>query len=234
MSDALDSLVDEVVEAAPPVSPIATREIEAEGAEETATATDGQTPPPVAPPEGLQQNTSTSRVVNVPVASSPFGVSNGEQFDPEIHDVDADGKPFLNRDGKFARKRGRKKGSHNGGAGHVNTTVLDADNVRLQKAATSARAVVQSLFVMGALIGGEEWQPIVDPATNRDEPAMLTQAYTEWFLTMENIEVPPWLGVAIVTAAYVIPRMALPKTASRISAIWGWLSGWFSSAKQGD
>lgn len=55
--------------------------------------------------------------------------SNGDVFDPEIHAVNEDGAPRFNKDGSYAKKRGRKKGS------------ASSDNVRSMPRKSQKKAV---------------------------------------------------------------------------------------------
>lgn len=228
MGSAIDQIVDEVISEKPPVSSFVEQmeDTALEGEPTTETAS-----------EGTPQSARQTSTVEIPASSPMFGTQDTpEIFNPEIHVTDAAGMPVKTKAGKYRRKPGRKQGSENEGGGTVRTTatVVDADNMRLQKAVAAANAVVGSLFMLGQVLGGDEFRPIVDPQTGRNEPLMMTQAWTEYFMTCENIAVPPWCGVLIATGAYFIPRFTMPVTRSRLGQMWDWISGFWTGEKSAE
>lgn len=213
--DVLDLLAKETTDEQPSVSPIADREENAGGDSESN------------PAQGNGQHSNAS--INLPETPSIVGSQNQpEIFNPDIHAVDADGLPLKNKNGKYSKKRGRKSGQTQ----QVTASIMDTDNAKLQKAHAAAVAVVQSLFILGSVIGGEEFRPIVDNEKGINEPLMLTQAWTEFFVTSDIESIPTWLGAAIATTAFFATRFTMPVTQSRLSSFWDWITSKFSREKK--
>lgn len=145
----------------------------------------------------------------------------GTLFDSNLHATDENGKPKKKADGTWAKKRGRKAGSVSStaqaapGLGASNGAALQAQNEIA--ALNSAIVTVQTIFLLGKAIGAEEWEPLPH------EPGMLQDAWKNYYLTAGVTQLPPWLGVAIATGAYALPRTQRPKTKKRLFGAWVWL-----------
>lgn len=217
MSDTLDSMVAEAIENQPEVSPVAENAMKAEQ------------------PQTMDSFKVEPQTIHLPPANSPVGTqATPEIFNPEIHQTDASGNPVYTQAGGFAKKRGRKPGqrnrpdsSYNPGAG-----VIDTDNEKIQKAHACAVTVVGIMFMVGRAIGGEEFTPIVDANTGHNEPKMLTDAWTQYFMTSEVESIPPWLGVAVASLAFILPRTVMPQTAGKLTRLWDWICSKFSKSEK--
>lgn len=130
--------------------------------------------------------------------------AKGNRFDPAIH-ADPNRR---NRDGSFSKKRGRKAGSTGGGSGSSRKAV---DSSR-----EAGKAAAHATFMLGVVIGGEEWQPVIDEKNGLNEPLTMEQAWTAWFDEQGITEFPAWVQLVIVMTAYSAPRMFMPKTKSRL------------------
>lgn len=74
---------------------------------------------------------------------------DAEEFDPEIHATNEDGSPRLNKDGSFAKKRGRKKGSISGVTDNVRT--MPRKQQKRQTTGTDYRPGIMGMFQLVAL-----------------------------------------------------------------------------------
>lgn len=148
--------------------------------------------------------------------SEPQSTQNPAQnvsgFNPVIHAVGPDGKPIFNQDGSLRKKRGRKAGS-------VATQQPTGDDQQLAKARTVAITMVETLFMFGRSIGGDEWEPLTQPIDEREN---LYSAWTAYFLTKPDVEIPPWMMAAMATGMYALPRLSKPVTAGRLERVTNW------------
>lgn len=231
----IEDLVDESINEEPPVSPIADRLDPS--ANVTSDLSDANSTPST--PTPTNGNPSPYQgggpAMQIPPAIPLQGTREDfDHFDPEIHAVDDAGLPIENKDGSYQKKKGRKKGSKNTTQNPSAGGIPNADSEKIQKAHASAVVTVQAIFMVGSLIGGDEFRPIVDTEKGIDEPQLMTSAWTQYYLTTEMDSLPPWLGVAIVTSSFFVSRMGMPKTQSRLQAFWGWIKSWFSSEEKGE
>jgi len=153
--------------------------------------------------------------------------SEGTVFNSEIHSTDENGRPTYKADGTFKKKRGRKK-------------VLgiespkQAQQIADQKISVVDQGVMMAnlIFLAGIAVGGEEFAPRVDPSTGTDEKLLMTKACSD-FLAAKNLDdIPPgWLLLATI-GMYAAPRMAMPKTQTRLQRLGKWISGLFGRRKK--
>lgn len=157
-------------------------------------------------------------------SSAPTPPQSGEIFDAAIHAVDASGNPVRKSDGTYKRKPGRKKGQsvsvnrvgENGGAAGVQPPNEDV-------ARAAAYQTVSAIFLIGSIIGGDEFAPIVNKEMGYNEQQVLVDAWTAFYLQTDMKAIPPWVGVTIATGSYIAIRMTMPKTQTRMQKFWGWL-----------
>jgi len=159
----------------------------------------------------------------------------GDTFNPDVHAVDDDGSPKLTAAGNFAKRRGRKLGQTS------NVSVVSSPGQPKQvssqqeqmtaQAAVSGRSAAGLLFTLGCVIGGEEWQPMVDKATGLDERAMLEKAFADYFLSTGKTDIPPGWALTIAVGAYAAPRFTAPKTKLRAKNFFGKLRLWYKNRK---
>lgn len=197
MPNEFDNMVEQAINEMPPPSPIADKLNEEKPVEET-TETTVTTSAPVEPPK------------------------IDETFDPSIHATDDAGNPLLNKDGRLKKKRGRKPGS-------VNATVFrTVEHTPEYKAAdTAARSATETIFILGQMIGGEEWQPIIDSETGYNEPATIQASFRQYFLAKGITDFPPGVALSIALACYALPRLRKPQTQNRLMKFVGWIKSKF-------
>ena len=147
--------------------------------------------------------------------------SGGTVFDPAIHLFDADtGKPKLTKTGKYRKKPGRK-------ASATGSVQGDAKAMSCREA---GKVSAEAVFVTGQALFGEEWKPVINPEHGIHEPEQLTTAFAAYYEATGFRDPPPWLVLVIGLGAYAGPRLAAPKTQSKLKRFGQWvglrLTGW--------
>lgn len=150
----------------------------------------------------------------------------GETFDPEAHAVDGDGNPKKTKAGNWAKKRGRKSVSENASVGRVGGKLPEKapEQIAREKSFATGRFAAGSLIQLGIMIGGDEWHPIKDAQSGIDERAALESAFGEYFAANDMTDFPPGVALAIAVGGYALPRMAAPKTRSRLGKVKDWIA----------
>lgn len=145
--------------------------------------------------------------------------AHGDLFDSEIHATDDRGNPVINQNGTWRKKRGRKPGQK--------------IYARSEPGAKEAGyATAQTIFMLCVSIGGDEWRPIVDAKSGRNEPQQIADAWTAYYEQAGIRNVPPWVGLAIAMTAYAAPRLHGEQTQWRVKKAWEWVQGKIRAAKQ--
>lgn len=146
----------------------------------------------------------------------PLSDAIGEIFDPNIHATNASGQPIFNKDGSHRKRRGKRSDG-------VSPPPPVVPRVPSAGCKEAAQVTVTSIFIIGESLFGDEWRPVIDETSGKNEPQMMVQAWTEFYMSMGIESFPPWLGVMIATGAYALPRFSMPKTQTRFGRIWEWL-----------
>jgi len=158
---------------------------------------------------------------------------SGASFDPSQHASDSDGKPLYTVTGNFQKKRGRKAG--NTPTKHVSRvgapTQDKQDVAKVSNYRAIGQATAESIFMIGRVIGGDDWTPIKDEATGTDERAQMSDAWTQYAEAKQWKDIPPGVLVSIVMCGYIGPRLATPKTKTRVKVAWLWLKDKFARKK---
>lgn len=137
--------------------------------------------------------------------------ADGRPFDPAIHVAAEDGSPVVNAKGFIRKKSGRGSPKSKLGA-----PIVQAPPVKV------GHQIAEAIFMLGRVIGGEEWAPRADVELGIDERAQMRDAWGRFAEEKGWSDVPPGLAVVIVTGAYVAPRFALPQTRSRARRVKEW------------
>lgn len=145
---------------------------------------------------------------------------DGQVFDTAIHEVDHEGKPRFRKDGSFAKQRGTKKGYKRS---HVVDTSQIPDN--------PGRAIAESIFVIGQLIGGEDFTPILNEERGVDERKTMTSAWEGYCEQKDIKDFPPGIALTMAMLGYIVPRFYMEKTKSRFSQGKEWLAGKYGEWK---
>lgn len=138
-----------------------------------------------------------------------------EGFDPAIHAVNTDGTPRMKADGTFANKRGRK-GSNTSGtrlSSRENTTKkVIASQISPETYTMTAIPIVMCIEQMGLQIG-PEWK------MNDEEKDAQVGTWANYLRSKGIVEISPSMMLVIVSAGYVIPRLSVENTQTKIQKL---------------
>lgn len=155
--------------------------------------------------------------------------SAGTIYDPLLHETDAaTGRPKLTITGKFRKRRGRRKSP-------LDAPVRESSKLGYREA---GRLSAEAVFVFGQVCFGEEWKPEINPEIGLNETEQMTAAWAAYYEQTGMKDPPPWVMLLIAMGAYAGPRLARPKTQSRLKKMRQWiglrLSGWKKTKKKDD
>lgn len=104
-------------------------------------------------------------------------------------------------------------------AASVGAPVINEEELKL--AAESAAA---SIFMLGMLCGGEEWQPLGDDGKLEpvNEKSLVTMAFQDYFRAKGITKLPPSTSLMLALGGYAVPRFFMPKTKERVSGAKTW------------
>lgn len=156
---------------------------------------------------------------------------SGEIFDSDIH-VSPD---KINADGSFRKRPGRKKQAQtNTSKSESQLGNIHADNAPPSGSQVAGKAAAHAMFMMGVAIGGEEWQPVVNPEVGINEPEMLSGAFADYFEAKGVEDFPPGVALTMAVLSYAAPRFQQPKTKTRFGLFKAWLKNKFVRNKKID
>lgn len=165
--------------------------------------------------------------------ASPEGPldKHGQPFDAAIHVVDGDGKPSLTVTGRLKLKPGRRTGA----TGQTTSRPHSQLNIpgsrpdpgtpehATQQSALVAAYTVNAVQSVGMMLGGEEWRYMKDEKIGVDEFVHGLEVWTRFYDVNGIRDIPPNLALAIWGGSYVIPRLFLPKTKTRMKRASEWM-----------
>lgn len=145
--------------------------------------------------------------------SSDLFDSAGERFNPEIHATGKDGRGKKTAKGNWAKKRGRKSGTLNiPGDKSAEAREKEREAARLAESVQLGEVAAHLIFTLGEGLGGDEWKPIVDPVTGKDEPVAMTNAFAKYFHMKGMSDFPPGAMVLLAISMYALPRLTKDQT----------------------
>ena len=161
----------------------------------------------------------------------------GNVFDPEIHATEnQEGKiPKVRVNGEFSKKRG--SGSPKVKS-KIGSTTRQAQNAQAENLLTGesekAQAVALGNVTANTIINiglfiSDEFQPAIRDGV--DEKKALEQCWTDYYIATGKKDLPPWLGLAIGNAAFIMPRLGQPKTRGRLSEFGVNIGAWWKKRK---
>lgn len=155
---------------------------------------------------------------------------DGNTFDPEFHQTDAEGKPKLTKAGNIAKKRGKKSAKTKSILGKKNPTVnqqvgVSENHKMLGKTAAAATVTC------GMALFGQSFAPRQIPEEGIDEMKTLTQVWGDWFKANNMEDLPPNTALAIGLAFYALPRFAEPEPRQRLKSLTGKIKDFFTKKK---
>lgn len=146
-------------------------------------------------------------------------------FDPSVHAVTPEGLPKMNKDGTYAKKRGRKAGATVSNAqpasASINSTTATpnqaAPSLQVQ-APISHKVIAQQyahiFFLAGYTAFGNDWLP--DDATEKSMVEKSIQTYVE----ANNVEaMSPGMGLLLTLGAYSVKRAQRETVKSKLMGI---------------
>ena len=172
----------------------------------------------------LEEIMETALENSVTVESSPLPdlevttqpTDKSTDFNPEIHAVDENGQPKLTKTGAYAKKRGRNKGS---------SSKLASEDVAKEQALLQAQAIEEQKYrAVGAMstmmltntltvIFSEEFK------ATENEKIALDSAFSEYYKSKEMQDLSPNAALTIVIMSYVLPRLTMPKTKTKLQIL---------------
>lgn len=166
-------------------------------------------------------------------ANKPTVDAEGTPFDPALHVADLDGNPVKTAAGLYRNKSGRKSA----GRPYVDPTkkrvksqgsILGASETQKPPelapgTVMAGKAAAAMIFQAGLLIGGDEWQPVINESIGRNEPLEMETAWINYFKAKGITDFPPGVVLALTMVAYAVPRFAQPKTRTRFQMIGLWI-----------
>lgn len=140
-----------------------------------------------------------------------------EGFDEAVHSTGKDGKPRYNKDGTYARKRGRKAGATAPPTDNPSPSVVSTEEAAVQSA--------NLLFNLSVFVGGDDWSP------SKDEAICVKTGFKNYYDARGIVNIPPELGLVIALGMYALPRLNKPTTREKISSFWVWVKDKFAKKK---
>jgi hypothetical protein len=164
--------------------------------------------------------------------------AQGNSYDPNIHAQNPDGSPRKTVRGTYALKRGRKGGKSPTGAAptqSANGVILPGASANMsakeQESRHAGAAAANLMLAVSVGIGGEEWQPVIDDKTGKNEKLMLEMAFGDYFAAKQWGDLPPGLALCAAVCMYAVPRFGMPKTKTRMQRFKEWLGAKYGAWK---
>lgn len=145
--------------------------------------------------------------------------SAGTVFDRDIHKVDESDNPVIGKKGTFLKKRGAKKST-------LNIPKNDEPSIGQNENACSVagKAAANLVIMLGVVIGGQDFEPIVDEKSGTDEKKNLETAFGQYFVHKNIDDIPPGIALSVAIVGYALPRFTMPKTKTRMSKVKDWIT----------
>ena len=159
-----------------------------------------------------------------PKSGSGIMSKNGkEEFDPDFHATDKDGKPIPTKAGGFRKKPGRKSGNLNSRkmddkakASQASEQIDEKETEEYkQKCISSAFAATQAtVFGLGITLSMKP---------EKAEVSNLMESYEEYYKFAGPGKLPPWAGPVLVTASIINNHIEDEAPKTRIAKIKEWI-----------
>ena len=158
-------------------------------------------------------------------------------FDPVIHATDENGQPIPKKGGGWQKRRGKKSGSVSNTKPTVQSQLgkINANSGPSTKelaAREAGRAAAGMIFQAGMLLGGEEWQPLIDSDLGINEPVTMAKAWGDYFVAKDIEDFPPGIALSIALIGYAVPRLTQPKTKTRLQRLGLWVKEKLANRKK--
>lgn len=110
-----------------------------------------------------------------------------------------------------------------------NSQAMSDEEIKL-----AAQSAAASIFLLGMICGGDEWQPVGDdgkPLEPINERKLMETAFIDYFRAKGITKLPPSTTLMIALGSYAIPRFFMPKTKERVSNAKTWIALRFTKWK---
>jgi hypothetical protein len=135
-----------------------------------------------------------------------------EQFNPNIHAVDATGNPIKTKSGQFAKKRGRKAGQQANNPNPSSSQAEPQSNPQVNYAGLASLATSMVFGMLSSTLG-DHWQP------KPEENAAITECTAKYMESLGMTDIPPGILLICVVGLYALPRALHPDTKKRLQEL---------------
>ena len=154
--------------------------------------------------------------------------TKGNSFDPALHQTNPDGSPKLSpKTGRLMKRRAPR--DRKSSVAQPDAPLQGGGEATQIKMA--ATATVESIGMLGRMLGGEEWAFVRSVEHSIDEKAAGIDAFTQYYTSKGVTDVPPGVIITIWALSYIGPRMAMPQTKSRFNLAVAWVKNKLSRKK---
>lgn len=175
---------------------------------------------------------ATEPVAAAAPAAATVTDSAGVAFDPALHATGADGLGVKTAKGTWRKKRGtgiprkltdpRAKPEPAPDAPRV----LTADEINRAKA--TGAMIAENVITISKLVGGPDFEPRTQPI---DDRLMLSEAWQNYCIAQQVVELPPGAFLVAAHLAYIAPRFTMPETQSRLTTLKTKIAAWWIRRK---
>jgi hypothetical protein len=161
------------------------------------------------------------------LSQSAANVQQFPGFNPEIHATNPDGTPALTPTGRLAKiRKSRAAGTKTA----VNVPNVPGATTPAQSAAVAKETLARQggagcanlVIALMVGVGGEDFLPRRDKASGMDEKAMLESVFGDYFVATGKTDLPPGWALVAGMSMYVLPRLGMPKTQTRLQRFKDW------------
>ena len=138
----------------------------------------------------------------------------GREFDPEIHDVNKDGSPILNKNGKIKCKRG---GNRRGP--QMSSSVSNSGQSFNEEVRVSAEMSTDFFIQTGEMVFGESFRPVKNEKI--DERADLVNQFKSVYRVYGPIELKPEWLLAYALLSYTKKRFEVEEAQNNFGRFMG-------------
>lgn len=152
----------------------------------------------------------------------------GEVWNADVHTANKQ----QTAKGLWRRKRGKAGGVKSSSVAlpdQREKQQAEARETAKNNARMAGAAAANSIFLLGTMLGGEEWRPItIDKEgltfQDIDEKKVMSEAFSDYMLAKGVTDFPPGVTLAMALMSYVAPRLTMPKTKQRLKGVRGWIA----------
>lgn len=168
----------------------------------------------------------------------------GVLFNPSLHASGDDGNGIITARGTWRKKRGTgsrvassvasKTTKEVSPASGANASPAPLTSEQIAAARQAGIAAAESMFMCGRMLGGEEWNPMVEThvlsdgkKTVLDERTYHHEVWGNYFVAKGVTDFPPGLALFMALSMYVGRRVNQPVTAKKVKGVKNRLKAWW-------